>query len=145
MASFFEKYIASWMLPALIVSGGVEAQLHSQQLRDNAKKINEQSQKLKDTYNNIISGIATLDETIKQEILDSYDNIRQLSAQIDVSHQEYKKAYRNIQIGGIFLVSLIFILLVLKEYGLLAVLWELIKWPFVQIASLFGGNKEIKK
>lgn len=136
------KLLEQIMLPGLIISGGAHAQISCQRMRDQTKKVNEQTEKIKQQYDNIITGVQEINADLIADIQETYDNIKQLSDQIEVSHNEYKQAYRNIQIGGIFLVSLIFLLLVLKEYGLLSVIWELIKWPFLQIANLFSKSSK---
>jgi hypothetical protein len=117
--------------------GGLKASQNVCKIRDQTRQLKIKTAELKAKYMSLANNIASLDETFKTEYWAKYDEINTLTAQIDVTRDTFKGMLLSMQIGGVLLITFIFLLLVLKQFDLIGPIVEILTWPFRQIINLF--------
>jgi hypothetical protein len=91
----------------------------SQALRDKIEETKKSTKLLKDQYDSLVNANVEIDANIKADILNALDQHSTLSAEIVKKNNEYNDTIKKIQLTGISIVTVIFVLLLLKKLKIL--------------------------
>ena len=119
------SFLGSLMLGMFVLSAGgaigfsgYNAGTESDKLKQAIKDTKNQTDAMQKKWDSIISQQVTLDDKIKDQILDNIDNLEKIKDRIIISRDAFQKQFRNIQIIGIIFIIIIFFLLQLKQFGI---------------------------
>ena len=112
-----------------VTASGVNSAIISNNIRKQIDAINQQNEDWKNKYTDIMNANYVLDEKMLKATRDALDNYLKLQAQINITIDSYSKQYRSIQINGIIFVTIIFFLLIFKQFGLSEPLFEFLTYP----------------
>ena len=110
--------MAGTIIGTLIYSTKDSAQ-QSQALRDKIEETKKSTKLLKDQYDSLVNANVEIDANIKADILNALDQHSKLSAEIVKKNNEYNDTIKKIQLTGISIVMVIFVLLLLKKLKIL--------------------------
>ena len=110
--------MAGTIIGTLIYSTKDSAQ-QSQALRDKIEETKKSTKLLKDQYDSLVNANVEIDANIKADILNALDQHSKLSAEIVKKNNEYNDTIKKIQVTGISIVTVIFVLLLLKKLKIL--------------------------
>jgi peptidoglycan hydrolase CwlO-like protein len=127
--------IAMFVGPA--IGSGVQAGKSQCNIQKNTIELQKKTAEMKTQFQDLLKNAIIQTNEINKFFDDTYSEIDRLNSELNVHKKEYRDNMRNIQIAGIFLVSFVFLLLVLKEFDLMQPIWEILVWPFKQILNLF--------
>lgn len=120
---------------------GYQSDKSASALRSHIAEVKQETQDWKDKYNKILDVDYSLDANMVQGIKDTLDNYSKLQARISIERANYSNQYRQLQIVGIIFIVVIFFLLLLKQFGLLGPLWDILTYPERWAWNVIFGKK----
>ena len=79
------------------------------------------------------------------EVANMIDSYNKLHSMLETNRQLHAESIRKIQIAGIIFVTVIFFLLLLKQFGLFKPLWETLVAPEYWIWNTITGKKDTSR
>lgn len=116
-------------MAGMVGSSGYNATVSSDKIRDAIASVKVQTADWQKKYTDVINAEYVLDAAIQGEIIQSLDTYITLKATIQLEKDNYNAEYKKIQIVGIVFITIIFFLLLLKQFGLFQSLWETLTFP----------------
>ena len=136
MAELF-AYLGYAMLAAMIVSPGVQAGVHMDDLRKSIDEANTNYNDLDTKWKSVFFKQAVLDQKMKEDIITTFTNINDSITNANVNHQAVKDQCKYIQQLGIVMILFVFILLLLKHFELFDTLNSIILYPVTFYKNMY--------
>ena len=128
------------MIGGTIFSAGLKAGLQSSCIREQGKKMEALSDEYVKGWTSLEASQDILANNEKSEHYKILDKMSTISAQMRINRKKYSETYKQIQFAGIFVIVVVFFLLLLKTFGLLSYIGDIIMLPFTLFTK--GGKKE---
>jgi hypothetical protein len=137
----FSVAIGALMFIGPAIWNGYEAGTSVCDIQKKTIDLQNKTAEMKTQFQDILNNAIIQTAEINKFFDNSYNEIDRLNSELNVHKKEYRDSMRKIQIVGVFLISYVFLLLVLKEFDLFQPLFEILLWPFKQILNLFKTQK----
>lgn len=125
-----EAGIGLLMMLGMVVGTSVSAANAPSQvdaINKNLDTLNKAKEDLKSQLTKIQYDVTLIDDTIKNEIQSANDQIIETSRLLKISNEAYAITFKQIQITGVIMISVIFFILLAKNFGLIDALINWIK------------------
>lgn len=107
------------MFGGMISKPAIDLYTKSNEIEDQIVEITNTTDSLKDKFRTINSDIDKIDLELREKITDDFTKLQQLHAQINIATQDLNKSEKIIQMIGIIFVTIVFFILLIKEFDLL--------------------------
>jgi hypothetical protein len=124
-----------------LITTGVDAQNNSQKLRDQIAQVKANNDTVKEQYAAIAGDISKLTVDMQQKLTESADEYIKLQSLITTAQSDFNDSFKKVQLVGIIILIVIFILLVLKYFGLLEQMAYLLNYPFILLWNFITNKK----
>lgn len=88
-------------------------------INENLKNLKQHKADLQAQLSKIQYDLSAIDDSIVQSIQDANDNIIETGRLLKINNEAYALTYRQIQITGVIMISVIFFILLAKHFGLI--------------------------
>ena len=133
------------MMGSSALFAGAEAAAKASCLRAQAEDLKKKAADYKNQWNSLAAGQKEWDELLKDQTFQYLDEMNKISAQMRLMRASFQRSYKQIQYIGIIFVTTIFFLLLLKTFGLLGPLGQVLAWPFVTLFHKIKGQHGASK
>jgi len=124
-----------------LVTTGVDAQRKAQALRDQIAQVKATNDSVTAQYAAIEGDITKLTADMQTKLQEAADKYTQLQSTITVAQSDFNDSFKKIQLVGIIILIVVFILLVLKYFGLLGQMFYLLNYPFILLWNFITNKK----
>jgi hypothetical protein len=136
----FSSILGPLMLFSMIVSPGVQAGVHMDDLRKSIDDANTNYNDLDTKWKSVFKKQAVLDQKMKDDIITTFTNINDSISKANVNHQAVKDQCKYIQQLGIVMILFVFILLLLKYFDLFETLNSIILYPVTFYKNMYKNK-----
>ena len=119
------------MIGSSAILAGAQAAAKAGCLRAQAKDLEKKAEYYKSQWLSIDAAAANLTNKAKSQSFKILDDINSASAKMSLMRESFNNSFKQVQMIGIFAIVLVFILLLMKTFGLLGPLGHVLAWPFV--------------
>lgn len=102
------------------VKPSIDAFTKSKGIQDQIDEVVSTTDSLKTNFDKINENIDKIDLELKQQITDDLKSLQQIQAKINIATQDLNRSEKMIQMIGIIFVTIIFFILLIKEFDLLS-------------------------
>jgi len=113
-------------------------------MREQASYTAKLAQQYKQQWDAVIQADAEMTAELQQSLLGTINSMQETKEQMALGQAVHKKYMKQIEMWGIIAVSSIFFLLLLKTFGVLSIIGELLALPFKGLFSKKGGTTKGK-
>ena len=134
-------------LAPVVMAGaaGYKASTQVPILKDSITQVQQETAKWQQQYSQLINQDLSLEGGLDQSMRETLQTFQELSAQLKVQQDDYTKSFRLLELVGIIIIVIIFVLLLLKQFGLLEPFGKIFfypeRWVFAKIKG--QGNPGI--
>jgi predicted PurR-regulated permease PerM len=102
------------------VKPSIDAFTRSKDIQEQIDEVVSTTDSLKTNFDKINANIDKIDLELQQEITDDLKSLQQIQAKINLATQDLNSSEKMIQMIGIIFVTIIFFILLIKEFDLLS-------------------------
>ena len=119
------------MIGTSSIMSGAQAAAKAGCLRAQAKDLEKKAEDYKSQWLSIDAAIANLTNKAKSQSFKMLDEMQSVSANMGLMRESFNNSFKQVQMIGIFAIVFVFLLLLMKNFGLLGPLGHVLAWPFV--------------
>jgi hypothetical protein len=124
-----------------LITTGYDAQTKSQALRDQIAQVKATNDKVNEQYAAIAGDITKLTKDVQDQLTEAGNKYIQLQSLITTAQSDFNDSFKKVQLTGIIILIVVFILLVLKYFGLLEQMAYLLNYPFILLWNFITNKK----
>jgi len=128
------------MIGGSVISAGFKAGLQASCIREQGKKMEALSDEYVKGWGSLAASQKILTDKESSAHYKILDEMSTIGAQMRTNRKIYAETYKQIQFAGIFVIVVVFFLLLLKTFGLLSTIGDIIMLPFTSLMK--GGEKD---
>lgn len=125
-------------------TSGYNAAEQSNALRDQIKQVQENNAQLDGITKGLLATKYQMTETMREQVQTSLDNYIDLKTKIAATKLLYDAEFRTIELSGIIILAIIFMMLVMKQFGFNTIIREVMFAPFIALWNYITGKKTQK-
>ena len=118
-----ELIVSGIMIAGMLVGSVkpcIDGYTKSKAIQDQIDEVTNTTDSLKDTFDKINANIDKIELGLRDKITDDLKSLQQIQAKINLTTQELIRTEKLIQMIGIIFVTIIFFILLIKEFNLLS-------------------------